>query len=95
MRHNLFLAAKEALNNAVRHSRATEVKLRMAISEQSLVLTIEDNGSGFDRPLDDFSGNGLRNIRQRMEAVAGRFEVQSTRETGTTVTLTCFWPPAE
>jgi signal transduction histidine kinase len=92
-RHNLFLAVKEALNNAVRHSHAMEVRLRAAVSEESLVLTIEDNGCGFETAPDHPSADGLRNMRQRMEEIGGRFEIASTPKTGTKVTLTLLWSP--
>jgi len=94
-RHHLFLAAKEALNNAVRHAHATEVRLRMVIDDTSLVLVIEDDGRGFERAPDHPSADGLRNMRQRMETIGGQFEIQSTPEIGTKVTLTCIWSPRE
>jgi len=48
LRHNLFLAIKEALHNIVKHAQATEVWLRIKFSDRSLEITIEDNGRGFD-----------------------------------------------
>lgn len=94
-RHNLFLAIKEALNNAARHAKATEVWLRGAADEESLVFSIEDNGRGFSGSCDSPSADGLRNMRQRMESIGGRFKIESAPETGTKVTLSYFWPPAE
>jgi signal transduction histidine kinase len=94
-RHHLFLAVKEALTNAVRHAHATEVWLRMVLNKDSLVLAIEDNGRGFERPPDDPSADGLRNMRQRLQEIGGRFEIESAPETGTKVTLTSVWPPGE
>ncbi len=92
-RHNLFLAVKEALNNAVRHAQASEVWLRAALTETSLVLTVEDNGHGFETPPDHPSADGLRNMRQRMEEIGGQFNLASAPQTGTKVTLTFFWSP--
>ncbi|MBU6409939.1 MAG: sensor histidine kinase, partial [Verrucomicrobia bacterium] len=91
-RHNLFLAVKEALNNAVRHARATEVRLRAAISETSLVLAIEDDGCGFDGAPNGATADGLQNMRQRMEAIGGQFEIESAPQTGARIRLTFFWP---
>jgi signal transduction histidine kinase len=91
-RHNLFLAVKEALNNAVRHARATEVWLRASVSETSLALTVEDNGRGFEQASNHPSTDGLRNMRQRMEEIGGQFSIASAAKTGTNVTLTFFWP---
>lgn len=94
-RHNLFLAIKEALNNAARHAKATEVWLRGATDEESLVFSIEDNGRGFSGLCDSPSADGLRNMRQRMESIGGRFKIESAPETGTKVTLSYFWPSAD
>ena len=47
VRHNVFLVAKEALNNAVRHSGATEIWLRMAVNGGDFTLEVADNGRGF------------------------------------------------
>jgi len=94
-RHNLFMAVKEALNNAVRHARATEVRLRAAVSDEALILTVEDDGRGFEhssgQKADSISADGLRNMSQRMEEIGGRFNLESTPQKGTKVTLTFFW----
>lgn len=84
-RHNLFLVTKEALNNIVRHAGATEVSLRVTISEQSLNLTIEDNGHGFEPNRNHPSADGLRNMHQRMEAIGGSCDIVSKRGAGTIV----------
>jgi signal transduction histidine kinase len=94
-RHNLYLTMKEALNNAVRHAQATEVWLRAAVHGESLVLTVEDNGRGFERASEQLSAEGFRNMQQRMEDIGGHFNIKSTRNAGTKVTLTYFWPPAK
>lgn len=94
-RHNLFLAVKEALNNAVRHAHATEVQLRATVGEESLVLIIVDNGCGFELNANAAhpSADGLRNMRQRMEEIGGRFDIVSKPKMGTQVALTFFWTP--
>jgi len=48
VRHHLFLAVKEALNNAVRHGIASEIGFRVRVLEDRLWISITDNGSGFD-----------------------------------------------
>jgi len=50
VRHNLFLVMKEALQNVVKHARATRVELRLQIGAEDLRMDIADNGCGFDRP---------------------------------------------
>jgi signal transduction histidine kinase len=92
VRHNLFLAVKEALTNAVRHAHATEIRLRAAIDDGSLTLTVEDNGTGFEAEPTSPSADGLRNIRQRMDALGGKFDLRSSRNSGTGVTLVYFFP---
>jgi len=91
VRHNLFLAVKEALTNAVRHARATEIWLRAAIDDGSLTLMVEDNGTGFEAEPTSPSADGLRNIRQRMDALGGKFDLQSSRNSGTRVILVYYF----
>jgi len=93
VRHSLFLVAKEALNNVVRHARATEVHLQVVATDELLRLNIVDDGRGFNGELrDDAYSDGLRNMRQRMTDLGGQFSVASRPEAGTTVSATYFWP---
>ena len=87
VRHNLFLAVQEALNNVVRHAGASEVRLSAAQDAQSLTFVIEDNGRGFDQAPLNGSADGLRNMRRRMEEMNGRFQVESAPGAGTRITL--------
>jgi PAS domain S-box-containing protein len=95
LRHNLFLACKEVLNNIVKHSGATEVSLHIQFRDETLTVRITDNGRGFLRmeepALANHIGlhghNGLWNLRRRLESVGGRFEIMSQPKLGTTVTL--------
>jgi signal transduction histidine kinase/ligand-binding sensor domain-containing protein len=91
VRHNLFLAVKEALNNVVRHARATAAWLRVTVTEESLTIVIEDNGQGLAEGASETEGNGLRNLRQRMAQIRGRFEITSQPGAGTRVTLSIPW----
>ena len=86
-RHNIFLVLKEALNNAVKHSCATEIWLRMAEQGPLFVLEIADNGAGFDAGKKSEPGNGLRNMARRMEAIGGLFALRSSPASGTTICL--------
>jgi len=90
MRHNLFLAFEEALNNVLKHSGATLVKVEMAVTGLEFNLNITDNGKGFNaavQPTGARGGNGLKNMHQRLELLGGEFRVASQPGTGTTVTL--------
>ncbi len=71
VRRNLLLGVKEALNNAVKHSRATEVQLTIQKTGNSIMITVEDNGAGFDLEKLDMSRNGLTNMIDRMRELGG------------------------
>lgn len=86
-RHNLFMAVKEALNNALKHGRATEVRLALALTDSRLVITIADNGRGFSPDQARPSGNGLRNMKQRLDQIGGRLVLESQPGAGTTIKM--------
>ncbi len=92
VRHNLFLAIKEALHNIVKHSRASEVWLRVNATDRDLRITIEDNGCGFERPPQDAWADGLRNMRQRLAELGGECAIESHAGAGTKITFTLPWP---
>ena len=86
-RHNLFLAAKEALHNAVRHGAPTQVVIRVVLHDGRLTVTVEDNGCGFtDTPV-LLAGHGSDNMRQRMKRIGGDFERRTAPGHGTVVVL--------
>lgn len=90
VRHNVFLAAKEAVNNVVRHAQARSVWLRMRLDRRSFALEIQDDGRGIGG-LDAAAAqtrNGLRNMRKRMEEIGGTFAIEPVPEGGTRVRLT-------
>jgi signal transduction histidine kinase len=93
-RHNLFLTFQEALNNVLKHSGASKVKVEMVVSSLECEFRIEDNGRGFEvatlmeqGPQTRRGGNGLRNMRQRIKAIGGDCLVSSRPGAGTTVNL--------
>jgi signal transduction histidine kinase len=85
-RHDLLLAVKEAMNNIVKHSGATEVWLRMRMNDGGFEITIEDNGHGFKASADS-DRNGLQNMRSRIESAGGNFELQSEMGEGTVIRI--------
>ena len=95
VRRNLFLAVKEALNNAAKHSAADELFLRIYRREQKLLVAVEDNGQGFDPAQADGGRNGLANMTQRMNDVGGSCEVSSQPGGGCLVVFTVPLPRAE
>lgn len=94
-RHALFLAAKEAQNNAAKHSGATEVRVSVSCQHRNLVITIEDNGRGFDPARQSSGRNGLENMRQRMEGIGGTLYIKTSLGQGTQVRLEFTVPEAE
>jgi signal transduction histidine kinase len=86
---SLFRIAQEALNNVVKHSRASEVSVTLEEGEDTLRLVIVDNGDGFD-PTEIIAGNRLRgtgilNMSERAEFAGGRCAVESYPGKGTRV----------
>ncbi len=87
-RHHLFLALKEALNNVARHSGATELWIRLQLSETDLLVTISDNGRGLPLTGVQPGQDGLANIRERLAALGGNLRVESAPATGTELFFT-------
>jgi len=87
LRHNVFLVAKEAINNVVKHAQASSVWLRLQIEPERFTLEIQDDGRGLSAEAERKGRNGLRNMRQRMEEVGGAFTIGPGPTTGTTVRL--------
>ncbi|MFA6546877.1 MAG: two-component regulator propeller domain-containing protein [Limisphaerales bacterium] len=88
VRHDFYLACKEALHNAIKHAHATEVRVELELAGPVLRASITDNGRGFAPSATPRGGNGLRNMRQRIENLGGRFELRSAPGRGTTVEMT-------
>ena len=89
-RHQIFLAVKEALNNVLKHSGAALVRIHFRLENGRLAIGIEDDGQGFshgESPTRVGSGNGLRNMRERMQVVGGELALSPGAGTGTRVTF--------
>jgi signal transduction histidine kinase len=86
VRHSLFLGVKEALNNVIRHSSATEVELQMVQLPERMQIVIADNGCGFDLKTVK-RGHGLTNLRERLDALHGECRIESRPGNGTTITF--------
>jgi signal transduction histidine kinase len=85
IRRNVFLVVKEALNNVLKHSQATEVAITLERVSDGLKLFIQDNGTGINfEKLRQF-GNGLKNMRKRMEDIQINFSIVNNN--GTLITL--------
>jgi signal transduction histidine kinase len=93
LKRNTTLILKEAVNNALKHAKATEVHIRLHLGPDHLELEVRDNGVGFDSLMRSGSGNGLANFVKRAEAVQGQVEVHSAPGQGTRVVFTAPMTP--
>lgn len=85
-RKDIYMVFKEAVNNAVKYSNATEVNIVLQKKDDSLRMLIVDNGNGFDT--DQWhSGNGLKNMQSRAREMNAVLRVDSIKGTGTTIIL--------
>lgn len=75
MRRNLFLCLKEAVNNVYKHSQANTVKLSFSQEDNNFSMKISDNGNGI--PDGQKEGNGLRNMKRRMNELSGECSIIS------------------
>ena len=83
----LFRVAQEALANVARHSQAGKVTVELAHEDHRIILTVEDNGVGFDMGRVE-KGVGLDSMRERLEAIGGQLEISSQRSSGTRIMAT-------
>lgn len=87
VRHNLFMVVKEALNNAVKHADAGQIRFGLDYVANKLTVEIADNGRGFCFDKLAATGNGLENMQKRISAIGGELKIQSQPGQGTTVSL--------
>ena len=73
-RRNIFLAVKEALNNVVKHAKANKVIINVEVGDK-LSISIQDDGVGVDFDTIRRFGNGLKNMKSRLERVNGKFTI--------------------
>lgn len=86
-RKNIYLIAKEAINNAVKYSGATALTLQFETTlENRLKMTITDNGQGFDVK-NPGPGNGIKNMRFRAEEIGAGFQIETSNGNGTSIAL--------
>lgn len=82
VRHDLLLLYKEALHNVHRHAEAGRVSVELGRENGMLVLTVEDDGRGFDATRAS-EGHGFRSMRQRAERMGGTLAIESVPGRGT------------
>lgn len=84
---NIFLSFKEILNNTIKHSKASELVIDYEIIDKMLKISIKDNGVGFDPENIRKYGNGLKNLKSRMEKIGGDYILITQIGKGTTSEL--------
>lgn len=82
-RHQLALGVREALTNVIRHAQATQVVLSLTIDQTWLVVQVRDNGRGLQTT--SKNGDGLRNMRDRLQSIGGSFDFTTESGSGTTI----------
>jgi signal transduction histidine kinase len=93
VRHGLFLAVKEAMNNIAKHASATEASIQLKLRPDAFTFIIRDDGVGLGTSSSHdqdrlFSGRGMQNITQRLEKIGGVCVVSAAPGKGTQVELT-------
>ena len=100
IRRNVYLVVREALHNMVKHSGAARVEIRFTIDDimsrgqsprERFTILIRDDGKGFDPDKLEFPGNGLVNMRKRMNDIGGEFYIKSAKGSGTEIELVVYF----
>ncbi len=87
VRRNVYLVVREALHNVVKHSGATSVELGLKIYDVGFRILIKDNGKAFEPEKLEFPGNGLVNMKKRMNDIGGEIMIRSEVGSGTDIEL--------
>ncbi len=85
LRKNILLIVKEAVNNAAKYSKATNLYLQLKIAGNKILLTIQDDGIGMNEQ--KAAGNGLANMKKRSEEMNGVFEIETGTEKGVKISV--------
>jgi two-component system, NarL family, sensor kinase len=86
---NIYRIIQELLNNAIKHSEATEVLVQMIQEPKRLCFIVLDNGKGFvdDKNLLQNKGVGLASIKSRVDTFNGQMEINSKQNKGTEISV--------
>jgi signal transduction histidine kinase len=85
VRRNIYLCIREALHNVVKHSDANQVLISLDHTDKHTCITIQDNGKGIDPDSHSHAGNGLINMKRRINDIGGEFHIRSIPGEGTEI----------
>jgi len=89
LKKGLFRIFQESLTNVSRHANANKVKVTLEQTGQELILSIEDNGQGFEKEnIATKDTLGLLGMRERSQMMGGNYQISSIPRKGTTVIVT-------
>ena len=86
-KRDLYLFLREALNNAIKYSQASNIEVDLIVREGRVLVQVKDNGIGFNVPRALRSGNGLRNLKERADRMKGELVITSEPGGGTLIRL--------
>ena len=87
---HLYRIVQEALNNAIKHARATQIQVSVGIEGTRGCLVVRDNGAGLQKSPDKSSGLGLRIMQHRCGLIDAEFRIESRHAEGTEIK--CYFP---
>ncbi len=86
---HIYRIISELTTNAIKYSKASEIKIKIHKEDKDLIiLSIEDNGVGFNKTSVDKNSYGLKNIKERVLQINGSINIESTKNIGTLITIT-------
>ncbi len=88
----IYRLVQEALNNIIKHAEADTVSIRISFEKQNMLLTIGDNGKGFDITDEQNNGMGLANMRKRLVLLNGNMQIESATNKGTNISFSIPYP---
>lgn len=81
----LYRIAQEAINNITKHADATTVSITFTFADKLLKMVVNDNGKGFDTVNNDVNGNGIMNMKERIQLLKGECKLTSVKNKGTEI----------
>lgn len=87
IKHDIYLMTKELINNAIKHSQCRHIHIQFVVHRKYLLVSVEDDGKGFDISGIRKNRNGLSNIAQRVSAMKGSLDTETGTGSGTKTTI--------